>query len=50
MTEAIPSFVQEVVAQLTSKTRDLVDAQVGVLCSGMIAVRADISLHTAAAL
>lgn len=43
ITEAIPALVQDVVAQLTSKTQELVDAQVGVLRNEMIAMRADIS-------
>lgn len=40
--EAIPTLVQDVVAQLTSKTQELVEAQVAVLRSEMVTMRTDI--------
>ncbi len=41
--EAIPTLVQDVVAQLTSKAQELVEAQVSVLRSEMVTMRTDIS-------
>lgn len=41
--QAIPTLVEDVVAQLTSKTQALVDAQVAVFHGEMIAMQADIS-------